>query len=379
MVCSKRIMLAMRLFLCVGLITILVSGAAAKPSIMQIASQVETAAPLSELDVLYAVQTQNSEDEKFYIYNVRTAESTPWPLAWSYLNDGWDGAGPVLSLAVSPSGRWVCFAQCVWLEDEHAIEQLLFGSADAVAVVLCSMDGNWAKCVALSHLVGSGPQYDFTTDSRRIVGQPWIRCEPDAQHYVEYASKAWEIPPVERYNYIRVPSGERGWQDDLEVWDGYWKCPYSDNFRIENNWYAVHRFSNFQTAEVLGEYETPDGRDCLLSGWVLQDALLTTPGENQGLLYVDGTLNPAAEPSWEVYCWLPDGTYVFSNDAGKSISYGKVDWPSFTVDWWVERRDLAPYVHHQWSPLPDSSGIILLEPATGALHYTAVSRTGAKP
>lgn len=350
-----------------------------KPALL--ATEVELAAPFDTNAVLYA-DTQG----KLWTQAIGQPRLA-WQHNWSALADGWDRVGRIVVLKVSPDGQWVCFAQEVGaniarITGGKPVDAWLQGQEEAwaVAVVLARADGTAARAVGLSIEVGGGPDFDFTMDSQRLFGQPFEPCLPDAPHYVEYASVIWEVPPIEYFNYVEVPTGDRGWLEELPISDGYWKCPYSDNFRAENNWYDVHEFSTFAGGGIIGQYNCPlpEGYG-MMHGWVLQDAVLLSQADGQGLLYVDGQYKPAPHAVCEMYCWLPDGTYIYSDNDGAALNYGKVDWGSFTVDWHLPLPGLELLSYAWWQPLADSSGVIILDREAEALWHLPLSRERSKP
>jgi len=307
------------------------------------------------------------------------AQLTAWRPAWDPAADGWLAVadGPTTFMTASPDGQWLCYDYWAELPTDAALNYEHMRRSELVMV--SRPDGSEARPVGVTIQVGGGPQFDFTSDSAWLVGQPFLACRPTPESYARYLNNDWDDPEVEEFNYYDLTTGEYGWQEEISVGDGYWKCPYSDNFRIENNWYAEHQFSNFKTGGILGEWTTPDGNDAYISGWVLPDAVLLIGQDQSGLLYVDGTYLSAPSPGWQVYCWLPDGTFVFSDDDGESIKYGKVDWTTFSIDWYVDRPDLIDYSYYTMLPLRDSSGILLTQWGGDELLYTGVSREGAKP
>jgi hypothetical protein len=359
----------------------LVAAPPAQPRIVTLAKDVITATPLAGKQALYA-----DVDNKLWRVDAETGQRQAWPCDWSPAADGWDTTGSVFQMHASADGQWVYFAQAVGADvDKLSGGKPVSGMLPfiqqiwAVAVVLARTDGSTAHAVGLGIEAGGGPQYDFNTASTRLFGQ-FEPCLPDAKHFFEYCYAGWETPSLERFNYVDIATGERGSVKDLPISDGFWKCPYSDYFRAENNDYDTHEFSTFDGGGIVGKFSgpPPEGHGNM-RGWVLEDAALISEFGGQGLLYVDGTFKMAPKPIWDVRCWLPDGTYIFSDDGGASLKYGKVDWSSLSVDWYVPRPDLTQYADARWLPLPDSSGVLILDWNSGKLLYTPLSRAGSKP
>ena len=341
--------------------------------------QIDSAVPVYGNTVVAAARLADEERYTFLTVDTRFTMPVEWLPDWDPTAAGWEPAdGPVLFLEASPNGQWLVYDQWARLPDSYATE---FEHMRVAELIMVSRpDGSEARPIGITVQVGGGAQFSFTSDSTRIVGLPILNCLPTPESYARMLNQDWSDPDCPEWNYYDVKTGEHGWLDGLEISDGYWKCPYSDNYRLENNWYAVHRFGNFRISNVLGEWSTEDASDAFISGWVLPDAvLLANPGLT-GLLYVDGRFTPAPQDGWQAYCWLPDGTFLFSRDDGFNVEYGKVDWSSFTVDWSVGTATLADYLHYSWTPLCDSSGILLTSwDSGGELLWLPLSRAGAKP
>jgi hypothetical protein len=378
----KYVKLALFLVLVCATVAPAAQDASEQNQLAVLAPEVFAAAPLTGSLMLVALSEVDAGMAGFVVVNAATGESSPWEPDWQPADEGWESPewGRIEVLSTSPDGEWVCFDTTVMLPEAFTLEYEVMRRPN-IAVV-CRADGSDARPVALFHLVGGGPVFDFTSDSRRLVGQPMLPCPPTPEGYAAYLADSMDGQVIPYFNYYELETGECGYREDVDISDGYWKCPYSDNFRIENNDYSEHRFSNFETGGILGEYtiSRKSANGCLL-GWVLPDAMLLGGDTGGGLLYVDGSFKAAPNPGWEVYCWLPDGTYIFRDGVGKEVQHGKVDWSSFTVDWSVAHPELAPYGSFQanYIPLADSSGVAIHDYSDGPLLYAPLSREGAKP
>lgn len=315
----------------------------------------------------------------------------PWILDWNPADLGWESAGGGgfnWKLAVSPNGRHVALAVTVGATHRDPAGDYM---DTAVAVILSDHTGAKARCVALAELTDGGPPLDFTTDNRRLVG-PWLfPCPPTAAAFQQYINQEHDAPEADAINYIDTRSRTGMLQDGLPDHEFYVKAEYSDFFVCESLDEPGLIFASFTHPGIAGRYNPPEAWAWNDYQWVLPEALLVSYGEaSQTLVDVDGTRHAAPQPVWRCYTTLPDGTCLFSNDRGRSVKYGKVDWPTFTVDWWVERPDLAgfreplnadgwPEQLHQWIPLRDASGVLIIDPAEGSLVLTRVSREGALP
>ena len=331
--------------------------------------------------VLYSAGTDEGNQATLVLVNAENGISTPWAHDWDPQTDGWAGYcyEPVLEMQSSPNGQWVALMQGVRLPDGLVPEEYP-GMSCCEVVLLCQADGSRAVPVTLTIMVGGGPRFDFTTDGRRVVGSPFLDCIPDAAHYAEFLSRDPDTEPPLRFNQYCISTGVREYLPGIDTGDGYWKCPYSDNFRIENNWYDEYRFGNFSMGGLIGEYTIPgDNPQGRAFGWVLPGAMLIDSANGSGLVHVDGRYTPAPAGDWVCYCWLPDGSYLFSDDGGTTIMHGKVDWTTFTIDWYVEHPELQEYSHYDFVPVRDSAGVLIHGWDQGELLYLPLSKAGAKP
>lgn len=261
------------------------------------------------------------------VLNPFTGASTPWSLSWSPGDDGWVDDGYIFATELSPDGNNLLILQGVYVPEQFGFPDGYDGMRSAVLVILCRPDGSDAHPVAVSVAAGGGPDYAFTDDSRYIVGGPMFSCEPTPAAYSSLLlddSGSFTVEPVNR---ISVSTGERSLIPDLDISDGFWKCPYSDWARLENNWYAEHTFSNIATGGVAGFFRVPGG-EARVHGWVLDNALLISTGKLQGLLYADGSFVPGPSGSWDIVSWLPDGRFIYET-SGRGLMLGEIDWTAF--------------------------------------------------
>lgn len=302
---------------------------------------------------------------EFFTISIPSGERDEWVPSWQPADDGWlvrksyPYSGYVFLISVSPDRAHVAYAECVYLPERHDIPEDVEGMRGCFVVVVCDADGGNAMPVAIGIEVGGGPEYDFTADSRRLVGQPLYACLPTPEGYAEFLRRGWDNPVVAPFDFIDVATGERGTIPDLNVSDGYWKCPYGDYFRIENNWYEEHDFSSFETGGVVGSYSVPDGESGRILGWILPDAVLLEGSESRRILQVDGRTMQGPPSSWDLYGWLPDGMYLFSMDEGRTILHGNVDWTTSEVSDATACPGLEAFIEESFIPLPGSGGVLL--------------------
>ncbi len=316
-----------------------------------LAEDVFMAAPVSPGIVLCA-----SEDGGFFTIDIPGGARRPWAPDRLPEDDGWVPYDLVPVLVSSPDGGWVAWVRCAGLPEEYEIEWE--GMRSVGLVYVSRPDGSGARPVAVTWLVGGGPYFDFTSDSRYLVGSPIAPCAPDPEAYAR--SVGDQEGGSAGFTHYEVATGRRILVEDLPLGDGYWKCPYSEYFRIENNWYAEHGFSSFDTGGVLGRWVVPGG-ECRLWGWATEDAMLYSIDGGCGLVYVDGSVTEAPSCGWELYCLMPDGNSLYSSDSGRTVRFGWVDWVTFEEHRTEEVQGLAGFPGlggMRIIPMPDSRGVL---------------------
>lgn len=295
-----------------------------------------------------------------------------WECSWNAATAGWADPGPVRLLSASNDGHYVCFLQQVALPEEYELQYE--GMRYTMVAVLARADGTEARCVALSIEVGGGPEFAFSTDGSRLYGTPMLQCDPTPQAYASFINNDTFAPQEDSFNYIETATGKRGFLPGLDIDDGFWKCPYSDSYRVENNWYAHHNFANLATGEKLGSYSVPDEQSSTVYGWVLPGALFISYGTTYGLVYTDGSFRQAPRNGLNVHCWLPDGSYLVSQDNGRRVRHARIDWDS----WHIGPVHTLPGISFKgWetiTSLPDSSGVIINEYGPSGLKYLPLTR-----
>jgi len=332
-----------------------------------LADDVFMASPLDSTSILFS-----TGEGGLFTVDVESGDIRRWSLSWYPEDDGWSVDGSVFELSVSPNGRWVCLAVAVYLPEEYEVPESAFGMRSALVGILAKWNGSSARPVFIGILVGGGPTYEFSSRSKYLVGSPMFACEPTPPGYSLYAMSGWDNPPVEPFNAIAVETGERIMMDVPDIGDGFWKCPYSDFFRIENNWYEVHDFGSFNNPRILGHYETGEGPGNDFQGWVLPDAVLITEAGSQKLLFVDGSTCELDLPFTLRLCtWLPDGSYLYTTaDMPERLIHGEIDWKA------SQTTELAGFdfpgdaEEYRFTPMPGSKGVFFVDPRdTERLFY----------
>lgn len=293
---------------------------------VQVAEDVVSVVPLDRATVLLI-----DGEGTGYTLNLDTGFTSPWSPSWSPGEDGWVDDGYIFATELSPDGNHLLILRGVYAPDRFGFPEGYDGMRSVVLVIMSRPDGSGATPVAVSVAAGGGPDYAFTSDSRFIVGGPMFDCEPTPEAYsalIRSDSGSFMMEPV---NKITVATGERSFISDLDISDGFWKCPYSDWVRLENNWYAEHTFSNIVTGGVAGFFRVPGG-EARVHGWVLDNALLITTQKGQGLLFVDGSFVPCPSGTWDVLSWLPDGRFIYDRNESGNLVLGAVDWETFSAE-----------------------------------------------
>ncbi len=239
---------------------------------------------------------------------------------------GWADVIRVSWLSGSWNGEKICYAVTVTAgEDVHAPE----------LVLVCESDGSNAEPVALSFNVGSGPQFDFTMDSRFLYGNPLLSCSPDVNSYVELTEGSSELPWADM---IEIATGERSYHGVLS--DGYYACSFSDI--VSGASYPPSVIYDMNSSKVL--FEVSGDESPVIDMWVLPDAGLVTIGDNQFLRYSDGReiLNTGDEIT--VYAVVGDGRYLYSQDNADAIFLAEIDWDNFQTFNPVEQPGLTGFI-----------------------------------
>lgn len=327
------------------------------PEPVLVAEDVVSVVPLDGATVLLI----DGEGEG-YALNLETGRTSDWSPSWSPVEDGWSGDGYTFATGLSPDGDHLLILTGVYAPEGFGFPDGYDGMRSAVLVILSRPDGSEATPVAVSVSAGGGPVFAFTSDSRHIVGGPMFDCEPTPEAYsalILSDSGRFEMEPVNR---VSVTTGERSLIPDLDISDGFWKCPYSDWARLENNWYAEHTFSSIATGGVAGFFRVPGG-EARVHGWVREDALLVSIDKRQGLLFVDGSFVPSPSGGWDVVSWLPDGRFIYERTGRPDLVLGVVDWTAFRAEPGGVRVSIPEELRHVRAiPMPSS-------PCTGVLFH----------
>ncbi|MEA3265349.1 MAG: hypothetical protein U9P42_00200 [Candidatus Fermentibacteria bacterium] len=264
-------------------------------------------------------------DSNFWTVSCDSQEKKEeWLSFWDYSADGWVDVIRVSWLSGSWDGERVCYAVTVTAgEGVHAPEMVL----------VCNSDGSNAEPVALSFDVGSGPQFDFTMDSRFLYGSPVLSCSPDHEGFIGRGTGSGVLPPADM---IEIATGERSNHGSI-LSDGYYPCPFSDI--VSGASYPPSVIYDMNSSEVL--FEVSDHESPVIDKWVLPDAGLVTRGDNQFLRYADGTEISNPNGKITVYTVLGDGRYIYSPDDGDTVFLAEINWDSFKELNSIEQPGLA--------------------------------------
>ena len=300
----------------------------------------------------------------------RPLESTAWQPEWNPADQGWERAATLVWLSSSPDGEWVCFARFVAIP-EHVLGPDEY-PAWPLAVVVCRSDGTDARIVALSQEVGGGPGFDFTTDSRYLYGQPFLRCGVTLDDYLSWWRGLATGGSPGAYTRIDLETGERD-GGNVDISDGYLSCPWSDLVAAGGYWdlWGIYDMSTCTPVYGGGDESVP----FRVLGWVSEDALLVSDdgsrlymrfGEDPGEPVVTRSLDRI-----DIYCRMPSGTYLFTTD-GISVQYGNIDWRSGVSTELCRIPELDGTLT-EWGKIlavPDGSGIVYDAPLHGGLCHT---------
>lgn len=351
----------MKRMIAVLLIPLFSSGA--EPVLL--AENVSDFTVLNETEVLYC-----DNDANFFIVSTLSPnDERPWNPGWDPADRGWERATTLVHLCASPDGNWVCFARFVAIPedmlqpDEHVPWPL--------AVVIAPVYGTHAWLAALAQEVGGGPGFDFTMNSMNLYGQPFVSSETSIEDYLANFRGDPDRERVESFSIINLQSGERS-GGDIFLNDGYAACPYSDLVAADD--YCIGMIVDMSAKEIVfGDTSGPYLYE--VDKWVLEDAILVSKDGEQMLLYADGTVveNPG-EDRINVYCWMPDGAYIFSTDGGATVWFGNIDWDRFQPLEAALIPELGGVLSrlHEAQPMVDGSGIVFDSYELGGLVYLSL-------
>lgn len=283
----------------------------------------------------------------------RTGESSPLGVDWEAASDGWTDPGEVILLEGSPDGRLLCLGIPVSIPDSLGQDHGLVPGP--MVLLVCGSDGTGARPLALSMLVGGGPDFTFASDSRFICGHPIIGCPPRPADYVSHWTA--EGPGSADAHLIDVNDGSLHGGCRGLLSDGFIPSPWSD--LAAAGAYPPDLVVDFLECEVLCRDTTGGG---ILHTWVLPDAGLGREDGRQVLRRADGTVRVNSGPAMRMHTRLEDGRYLWSREGADTVWLGRVSWPEFA--------EAGPQ-----TPLPgispDSLGGQVLEvPGAGAVVYT---------
>lgn len=254
-------------------------------------------------------------------------EKEKWLSFWDHSARGWEDIIRVSFLSGSWTGERICYVVTVSTGKDVPSPEM---------VLVCDSDGSNAESVALSFSVGSGPQFDFTMDSRFLYGGPLLTCSPNVKSFVESIEGSSGLPPADM---IEIATGERSYHHGV-LSDGYDPCPFSD--LVSGASYPPSVIYDMNSSEVL--LEVSDEESPVIGKWVLPDAGLVTINDNQFLRYSDGReiLNTGDEIA--VYAVVGDGRYLYSLDNADAIFLAEIDWDNFLTLNPVEQPGLNGFI-----------------------------------
>lgn len=241
---------------------------------------------------------------------------------------GWANPGQLSLLRLSPDGSRIFYGQQVFVPDSlQDPERNVLGP---VCLFTAEPDGSGGRIIALSFLVGCGPQFDFSEDSRFIYGYPLLNCAPHPEEYLAYwRAQFWgdgEVDPLYDGYLIDLDTGGRSGGVDTLISDGYYPNPRSD--LVAAGCYPPGIIADAITGEILLNVPGSHGA---IESWVLPDAGLAGTDSVQVLRYADGRVTVNCGEEIVVYAWLAEGRYLFGPGDYDTVFIGDIDWDTFTA------------------------------------------------
>jgi hypothetical protein len=359
-----------------------------RPDLLRLlASELSTFAPLHDRSLLVLRRPNWNDDDTLTEPDLERLDTTtgvltPWSQPWTPELLGWRprrdaDQGPVLT-EVSPDGQRIVVGHAFsprTLPPDHR--------GELVAIVVSRADGSEPRCIALGVPSDDPPPVYWSHDSRRLIGDWTLACEPDRR------GRPIALHPDRPDTFlVSMP-----WLDLIDGRSG--EIPYRFVYQdrdplgdLVSEHFADHRgvgreTINLATGAALGRFLDPEGQTLRDPRWVSADAVIVdliadasdTP-LGQRLLFSDGRSVPITGPRWQIYTRLPGDQLLWSRDDGRTVEQGRVDWPTQRVLHARPRPELARFatpsperVPTTW--LPGLGGVLIHDHDTGALHLAA--------
>ena len=252
-----------------------------------------------------------------------------------------------------------------------------------MAIVVSRADGSEPRCIALGVPSDDPPPVYWSHDSRRLIGDWTLACEPDRR------GRPIALHPDRPDTFlVSMP-----WLDLIDGRSG--EIPYRFVYQdrdplgdLVSEHFADHRgvgreTINLATGAALGRFLDPEGQTLRDPRWVSADAVIVdliadasdTP-LGQRLLFSDGRSVPITGPRWQIYTRLPGDQLLWSRDDGRTVEQGRVDWPTQRVLHARPRPELARFATPSPERVPTTwrpglGGVLIHDHDTGALHLAA--------
>ncbi len=279
--------------------------------------------------------------------DLRTGSETVWETDWSPEPDGWRQGG-IWDMDVSPDGEWILVARVLSVSSD--VEYFIPGY-EAVGLILSSADGSGARGIALGFCPagGSMPEFAFTSDSRRIMGNdistPYmspeefstaISCDDfyrdrrDSVRYFDLGTMSLRSKPFDS-------AGGQAIYPDLN--SCFIKSPWNDTaifYEIVGG--GPPLYYQFRSIDIEGpvvDIQVP-GEVYDFGwpvGWVSGDEVLFRLGESSAIIGTDGGIRslPDSVSQWEFDEVLGDCTCIFRRGRDLPLERGLIDWDDFRV------------------------------------------------
>jgi hypothetical protein len=296
----------------------------------QLAVETNWVYPLTQGRMIY-----EQREMGIYTYDYGVNRPKLWKPRYDAEKFGWGKLSESCAFAVSPNGKWSAVA---YLAQPKPIPGQ--NETETVALIMLVDDTQLGRMVGLCRIDQGPVLLKFTSDSRRLVMAPTLPCELTAVAARTCLSGRTASGKNKRYDYYDVKSARRGALEGFEHRANFCADPNSDLVLCASGDDVPDGeldFVNVLTGATVASYKPGcSGGDIWLNGWVSKKDVLVTIGagssaRRQGLLSTNGSFKAAPKPIWDVRCLLDNGTCVFSDDGGKTLKHGDVDWPGFTV------------------------------------------------
>lgn len=333
--------------------------------------------------LLRPVSTSDPPPDGLEVLDPGTGARRPWLASWQPV--GWKlrrgSETSLIDFEVSRDGRRVVLAYSFEVRRNPILTR-----PELYAFIVARGDGSDPRCVGIGIPGDDPPPHTFGSDGR-LIGDWTVQCLPGPRGVPLALNPGTDLEAWPRLQQWYDPDdGRRGVVPGPGPW-WYERDPLGDIVAMQETGDVRElEFRNFATGARVGAVALGDGPSLRTLAWVSADMLLvehlvSDPQPQQhALVTTDGRVFPAPHTNWRVYTRLPDGTHLFSRDAGATVEHGRVDWPRFTVLTSQRRPDLETFtmpaaageLRQDATWTPGLGGVLIHDQNSGSLYLAGL-------